>query len=102
MTSLSINDLIMRRRACRAFSDQPVDLDIVRSLLETGKWAPSGVNLSETAANGVLVLLVVTCSLLDKQIAAQAKAFQEEGGFTERLYRIRIEERRKQQWTKAK
>jgi four helix bundle suffix protein len=29
------------------------------------------------------------CSLLDRQLAAQAAAFEKEGGFTERLYRIR-------------
>ena len=50
--------------------------------------------LAEIAANGVLVLLRVACSLLDRQLAAQSKAFQEEGGFTERLYRIRTEARK--------
>jgi four helix bundle suffix protein len=58
------------------------------------KWArdialQSQCQISETAANGVLVLLNVSCVLLDRQIAAQAKAFQEEGGFTERLYKVR-------------
>jgi four helix bundle suffix protein len=49
---------------------------------------------AETAANAALVLIVVACSLLDRQIAAQAKAFENEGGFTERLYRVRSETRR--------
>jgi len=35
----------------------------------------------------------VACSLLDRQLAAQAEAFETEGGFTERLYRIRSERR---------
>jgi four helix bundle suffix protein len=48
----------------------------------------------EIAANAVLVLLTVACSLLDKQIAAQAKLFEKEGGFTERLYRVRTQNRR--------
>jgi four helix bundle suffix protein len=48
----------------------------------------------EIAANGALVLIGVACALLDRQIAAQARAFTEEGGFTERLYRIRSERRR--------
>jgi four helix bundle suffix protein len=43
----------------------------------------------EIAANAALVLLAVSCSLLDRQLAAQATAFETEGGFTERLYRIR-------------
>ena len=43
----------------------------------------------EIAANGVLALIAVACALLDRQLAAQAAAFQQEGGFTERLYRER-------------
>lgn len=46
-------------------------------------------SIPEIAANGVLVLLSVTCNLLDRQLAAQAEAFQKEGGFTERLYKMR-------------
>jgi len=48
----------------------------------------------ELSANAVLVLIGVTVSLLDRQIAAQAKAFETEGGFTERLYRVRRDRRR--------
>jgi four helix bundle suffix protein len=43
----------------------------------------------EIAANGALALLAVACSLLDRQIASLEKSFLEEGGFTERLYRVR-------------
>nr|MBA3722939.1 four helix bundle protein [Parachlamydiaceae bacterium] len=46
-------------------------------------------SIPEIAANGALVLLSVTCNLLNRQITAQAEAFQNEGGFTERLYRTR-------------
>jgi four helix bundle suffix protein len=49
----------------------------------------------EIAANAALVLIGVACALLDRQIAAQAEAFTEEGGFTERLHRIRSERRRR-------
>lgn len=38
-----------------------------------------------------LTLIAVACSLLDRQIAAQAAAFMKDGGFTERLYRLRRE-----------
>ncbi|GAB7025082.1 four helix bundle suffix domain-containing protein [Geotalea toluenoxydans] len=48
---------------------------------------------AEIAANAALTLLAVACSLLDKQIAAQATAFETEGGFTERLYRVRANKR---------
>jgi len=44
---------------------------------------------AEISANGALALITVACSLLDRQIAAQEKAFVDEGGFTERLYRVR-------------
>ncbi|MEY2411031.1 MAG: hypothetical protein QOF48_3701 [Verrucomicrobiota bacterium] len=47
----------------------------------------------EIAANGALALLAVACSLLDRQICAQEKAFLDEGGFTERLYRVRAQAR---------
>jgi four helix bundle suffix protein len=47
----------------------------------------------EIAANAALVLLAVACSLLDRQSAAQAAAFETEGGFTERLHRVRSEKR---------
>lgn len=45
-------------------------------------------------ANAALSLLNVCCRLLDRQLAAQAKAFADEGGFTERLYRVRSQRRR--------
>lgn len=48
---------------------------------------------SEIAANAALTLIAVASSLLDRQIAVQARAFEEEGGFTERLYRIRQQAR---------
>ncbi len=44
---------------------------------------------SEIAANGALALIAVACSLLDRQLSAQERAFLEQGGFTEKLYRLR-------------
>jgi four helix bundle suffix protein len=49
---------------------------------------------TEIAANAALVLIGVACALLDRQIAAQAAVFTAEGGFTERLHRVRTTERR--------
>lgn len=48
----------------------------------------------EIAANAALVLIAVACSLLDRQIASLAKSFENEGGSTERLYRVRSDHRR--------
>ena len=52
------------------------------------------VSDSTLVANAALSLLNVCCYLLDRQIEAQAKAFETEGGFTERLYRVRSARRK--------
>jgi four helix bundle suffix protein len=49
----------------------------------------------EIAANAALVLIGVACALLDRQLTAQALAFVDEGGFTERLHRVRTERRKR-------
>ena len=48
---------------------------------------------AEIAANGALVLIAVASSLLDRQLSSLEKAFVAEGGFTERLYRVRAASR---------
>jgi four helix bundle suffix protein len=48
---------------------------------------------AEISANGALALIAVACSLLDRQLAAQAAAFEKNGGFTERLYHVRRQRR---------
>ena len=64
---------------------------------ECGPGGPSGqrgrLDYAEPAANAVLTLLAVACALLDRQIASQAATFEKEGGFTERLYRVRSQSR---------
>jgi four helix bundle suffix protein len=45
-------------------------------------------------ANAALSLLNLGCYLLDRQLAAQAQGFENEGGFTERLYRLRSKRRK--------
>jgi len=49
----------------------------------------------ELAANAALIIIGVSCALLDRQLQAQATAFVQEGGFTERLHRIRSQQRRR-------
>lgn len=48
----------------------------------------------EISANAVLVLIAVACSLLDRQVARLAQDFENVGGFTERLYKVRTEKRK--------
>ena len=63
--------------------------------MESMKSIPSkGATYPEIAANAALVLIGVASALLDRQIEAQAAAFIEEGGFTERLHRIRTARRK--------
>lgn len=48
---------------------------------------------AETAANAAICLIHQTNFLLDQQLKALEKGFLEEGGFTERLYRVRSQRR---------
>jgi four helix bundle suffix protein len=50
----------------------------------------------ELSANAALTLLAVACALLDRQVGRLAADFETEGGFTERLYRVRTAKRRTQ------
>ena len=50
---------------------------------------------AELVANAALSLLNLARHLLDRQLAAQAAAFVEAGGFTERLYRVRSQRLRR-------
>ena len=54
---------------------------------------PCAPGSAELVANAALSLLNLACHLLDKQLATLEKAFLEEGGFTERLYRLRNQRR---------
>lgn len=62
-----------------------------RSTVSTQSTAPA--DFPEIAANGALALIAVATALLDRQMQAQAKAFEQEGGFTERLYKKRTQAR---------
>lgn len=60
-----------------------------------GRYGPDGQKSTtpEIAANAALILLGVACSLLDRQIERLAEDFENQGGFTERLYRVRKKKR---------
>ena len=59
------------------------------SISSTTSMPAGPASYPEIAANAALALITVACSLLDRQLAAQAAAFEREGGFTERLHRVR-------------
>ncbi len=66
-----------------------------QSIPSSSSPSSSPSSYPEIAANGALALIAVACSLLDRQLAAQAEVFEREGGFTERLYQKRTQARRK-------
>ncbi len=64
------------------------------SIESTPSTKSTASTYAEIIANGALTLIAVACSLLDRQLDAQARAFENEGGFTERLYRVRSQRRK--------
>jgi four helix bundle suffix protein len=65
----------------------------VRQRKSTSSTSSTPSTYAEIAANGALVLIAVASSLLDRQLSSLEKAFVAEGGFTERLYRVRAASR---------
>lgn len=95
---LDYQDYLRQRQFLQWSLDNPVIKELIAKRFTTadefaawvGQTSKSAKHdVSMVAANGVLVLLKVACSLLDRQIASQAESFEKEGGFTERLYRFR-------------
>ena len=71
--------------------------EVAAWVLECGQRGPGGqsgqVDYAEPTANAALALLAVACALLNRQITVLAAAFENEGGFTERLFRVRSQTR---------
>ena len=83
-------------RQTRTGTDTRTNTDRRKSSVSVGDSPCESVSLSSSAlvANAALSLLNLCCYFLDRQIAAQAKDFENEGGFTERLYRVRTAKRK--------
>lgn len=64
------------------------------SSVSVGGSPSSSVLSSMLVANAALSLLNLCCYFLNRQLAAQAAAFEKEGGFTERLYQRRKSSRK--------
>lgn len=41
---MNVSEAVTTRRSVRAFTDQPVELETLRRVLDTARWAPSGCN----------------------------------------------------------
>jgi four helix bundle suffix protein len=113
---LDYEDFLRQRGLCQWHKDDPRKSELIAKRLknadEVAGWVknvykngrnglngPKGTSTksiksisssySEIAANAALTLIAAANSLLDRQLEAQAKDFEKEGGFTERLYRVR-------------
>jgi four helix bundle suffix protein len=64
------------------------------STTSTASTASTPSTYAEISANGALTLIAVASALLGRQIASLERAFIEQGGFTEKLYRVRTEKRK--------
>lgn len=42
--STTVTEAVLSRRSVRAFADRPVPLEILRQVMDTARWAPSGCN----------------------------------------------------------
>ena len=83
-----------RQGRTRTSSDIRTDKDSSTHSVQVGGRPCPSLSSACLAANGVLSLLNLACHLLDRQVERLARDFEKEGGFTERLYRIRSEKRR--------
>ena len=80
-----------RERRCESLKDVQAWVREERAQALSGESPPSSAQL---AANAALSLINLCGHLLDRQLAAQADAFEREGGFTERLHRKRQDRRK--------
>jgi four helix bundle suffix protein len=102
-------DYLRQRRLPRWPPNDPLRTELIAARLttadEVADWvknvrarAPQKRNgrkpgYAEIAANAAIVLIVVASSLLRRQLAAQSRDFLENGGFRERMYRMRSQRR---------
>ncbi|TWI73937.1 four helix bundle suffix protein [Desulfobotulus alkaliphilus] len=76
-------------------SERNTDIQRLTGRESQNSQGPGPLSSACLAANGALSLLNLTCYLLDRQVKRLADDFEKEGGFTERMYRIRTERRHK-------
>ncbi len=111
MVVLSFDDPIMKRfktKKCKTVDDvrewvnqeMQIAKDSHRQTLtdtsEVKVFDSPCQSLSSSAlvANGMLASINLASYLLSRQISVQAESFESEGGFTERLYRVRTSKRK--------
>jgi len=76
-------------------TDTDTDMASSRSVRVGASPCESVLPYSCLVANAALSLLNLACYLLDRQVEGLARDFTREGGFTERLYRVRTAARKR-------
>jgi len=90
-----VDDELQRARTGTDFHGQHGQADPPASVRAVRESPCPSVTSAQLVANAALSLLNLACHLLDRQLEAQAQAFLHEGGFTERLHRLRSAWRRR-------
>lgn len=67
--NMTVSDAVLARRSVRAFSDRPVSLDLLRRVMDTARWAPSGCNFQPWEAT---ILTGEPLRALQAKLAANA------------------------------
>ncbi len=80
------------QRQTRTNTDEHKDLN---KKVPVSEGQCQSLSSSCLAANGTLSLLNLACYFLDRQVESLAQTFETEGGFTEKLYKVRSENRRR-------
>jgi four helix bundle suffix protein len=83
----------LRQRGLHLWGKEHPQAQAVRKLCYAQNRPYFEQSSTEVAANALICLIHQTNYLLDRQLRALEKAFLEEGGFTERLYRTRTQVR---------
>jgi len=107
---LDYEDFLRQRKMTMWDQKNPIRKGLICRRLQTAdevalwvKWAVAKSTSSnkstvsvypEFSANAALALISVACYLLDKQVERLALDFENEGGFTERLYKVRSKKRK--------
>lgn len=106
---LDYEDFLRRRMLQQWSREEPLRRELIdrrcRTADEVAHWimgiskrgaetgTPAGTDYPELSANAALTLPAVACSLLDRQVALLARDFERNGGLTERMYRVRKQNR---------
>jgi four helix bundle suffix protein len=99
---LDYEDFLRQRGLPQWEKEEPLRQSLIdrrcRTADEVAAWIKQAAGgqsarYAEISANAVLVLLAVACPLLDRQTTRLAQEFEQNGGFTERLYKVRTEKR---------